>query len=149
MTGKSFNASACNTPAFLSSKRRDARTLGIFQTPASNKLQDMNRGMIIQHQHTLSSAASASCTLVCVFRFCLKADGNASGCERVVISMFSYAVIGTEIYFIKGKEVCNVQLAGSSCPHCSQVTLGSLSLGRSSNVPQWGQNSRVPDSKVW
>ena len=40
---------------------------------------------------TLSWASEPSCVLVCVFRFCLSADGIASGWDRVVISMFSYA----------------------------------------------------------
>jgi hypothetical protein len=62
----------------------------LFRHLQGIKLQDVNCDTIID-QYTLSRAASASCTFVCVFRFCLNADGNASGCERVVISIFSYA----------------------------------------------------------
>lgn len=40
---------------------------------------------------TFSSASFASCSFVCVLPFCLSGEGNASGCERVTISMFSYA----------------------------------------------------------
>lgn len=40
---------------------------------------------------TLSSASSLSCIFVCVLPFWRSADGKASGCERVMISMFSYA----------------------------------------------------------
>lgn len=38
----------------------------------------------------------------------------------------------------------NVQLAGSSCPHCSQVTIVSPSCGSERSVPQVGQKRREP-----
>lgn len=42
-------------------------------------------------RQTCSSASFASCSFVCVLPFCRSGDGNASGCERVTIAMFSYA----------------------------------------------------------
>ena len=40
-------------------------------------------------QPTLRRSSFSACTFVCVFRFCLSADGNASGWLFVTISMFS------------------------------------------------------------
>jgi hypothetical protein len=47
-------------------------------------------------------------------------------------------------YIIEKHMLRDIQLAGSSCPHCSQVTIDSPSCGRSSSVPHVGQKSRDP-----
>lgn len=41
----------------------------------------------------------------------------------------------------------HIYSAGSSCPHCSQVTESSSPRGKSRRVPQSGQNSSEPSSR--
>jgi len=94
-----------------------------------------------------------SCCFVCVFRFCLSADGKASGCDRVVITILSYAAQGILNDPCRCKTSArrvqddHLQLAGSSWWHCSQDTLSSPSLGWSKSVPHSGQNKSDPDNQ--
>ena len=100
---------------------------------------------VISPQITFCLPASPSCTFVCVLRFCLSAEGKASGWDRVVISMFSYAMIlNLSIRRSYEQANCGLQLAGSSCPHCSHDTDVSSPRGTSSRVPQSGQNNNEP-----
>ena len=76
------------SPAFPSSRPQDDHILGIFLIPEI--FSSWYSSWIFR---LTNNRASPSWIFVWVFRFCLNADGNASGCERVVISVFSYAMM--------------------------------------------------------
>jgi hypothetical protein len=106
------------------------------------------RAFSLRGTPTNSPLSSPSWTLVCVFRFCLSAEGKASGCDRVVILMSWYATSRTSRQNAKLWGSFSIPEASSCRLHCSHVTVRSPSLGRSSSVPQSGQNKREPEHEL-
>jgi hypothetical protein len=95
---------------------------------------------------TIGLVSTSSWNRVCVFRFCLSSDGNASSRKRVTTSIPSYA---TEyVRLLPYQNTKYPQETGSGRPHWSHLTYWLSGSGRSNSVPQSGQKSMVPVKTV-